>query len=92
MIRQQRKTPVAAGAGNKAGTASFYPLNAAAVKFKDPGVLICGQCTRFKDKPPASRRHCEILGDTVSRNDECRIDPLSPAYAWIDHLPVDGAL
>ena len=84
----QRKTPGGSrGRKNETQTDFSYPTTPADVKHSSP-VLICGECSQFQDKPPAPRRHCEILGETVSKNDACHLDPLSDAYAWVDSLPV----
>ena len=84
---------LAPGAGkNESLTASLCHVNAPAVKFKDPDVLLCGACPMFLDKPPAVRRHCHYTGESTSRNGECHLDPLSDAYTWVDSLPVGGEI
>ena len=61
-----------------------YPTAPYAVKHSS-SILLCGQCSLFQE---GRRKFCAFLGESVRAGDSCILDPLSPAYSWIDSLEV----
>ena len=68
-----------------------YPAAPVPVKFLGEA-LRCGRCRLFRSGPDIPRRHCASTGQTTWPGKECHLDPLSPALAWVDALPVGGGL